>query len=178
MKILLHICCGPCATYPYEVLKRNGWEVVGFFYNPNIHPYKEYERRLATLKDYAQKAGLEVIYKDEYDLEEFLRRVVYREAIRCQFCYYLRLKEAARAAKEGGFDAFTTTLLVSPYQDHHLIQEVASSAGKEVGINFHYDDFRSGYNQGIQLSKEYELYRQVYCGCIYSEKERAQSQRA
>lgn len=172
MRILLHICCGPCATYPYEVLNKAGFKITGFFYNPNIHPFKEYEKRLKVLEDYAEKVGLTVIYKDEYDLEEFLRRVVYREAIRCQFCYYLRLREAARTAREGGFDAFTTTLLVSPYQDHNLIQEVSRSVGEEVGIAFHYEDFRPGYNRGIQLSKEYGLYRQSYCGCIYSEKER------
>jgi len=172
MKILLHICCGPCATYSSEFLKENGWKVTGFFYNPNIHPYKEYEKRLNTLKDYAQKMDLSVIYKDEYDLEEFLRRVVYREAIRCKFCYHLRLKDTARTAKEKGFDAFTTTLLISPYQDHNLIQEVAGSVAGEVGTTFQYEDFRPGYNQSIQFSREYELYRQSYCGCIYSEKER------
>ena len=172
MKILLHICCGPCATYSSEFLKKNRWEVTGFFYNPNIHPYKEYEKRLNTLKDYAQKVDLSVIYKDEYDLEEFLRRVVYREAIRCKFCYHLRLKETARTSKEKGFDAFTTTLLISPYQDHNLIQEVARSVAEEAGTTFQYEDFRAGYNQSIQLSREYGLYRQPYCGCIYSEKER------
>jgi len=153
-------------------MREAGHEITGFFYNPNIHPYKEYRMRLDTLKDYAQKIGLSIIYKDEYNLEEFLRHLVYREALRCRFCYYLRLKETAWRAKESNFEAFTTTLLISPYQDHNLIQEVARSVGAEAGISFHYEDFRAGYHEGIQISKEYGLYRQAYCGCIYSEKER------
>lgn len=172
MRILLHICCAPCATSVLDTIKMEGHIVKGFFYNPNIHPYTEYRERLLALKGYAQKVGFEVIYSDRYDLEDFLRSVAFREAFRCRFCYHLRLKETADLAKREGFDAFTTTLLLSPYQDHGLIQEIANSISKEIDTSFYYQDLRSTYNRSIQLAKEFGLYRQSYCGCIYSEKER------
>jgi hypothetical protein len=172
MRILLHICCGPCATAVIEALKEGGHNVKGLFYNPNIHPYTEYERRLQALKKYAGDSGLDVIYKDQYEIEGFLRGVAFREVLRCRFCYHIRLLETAKVAKNEGCDLFTTTLLSSPYQDHNLIHEIGRSVSKEIGIPFHYQDFRPVYNRSIQLSKEFGLYRQSYCGCIYSEKER------
>lgn len=172
MRILLHICCGPCATSVLEAIKKDGHMVKGLFYNPNIHPYSEYKKRLQALREYAERSGHEMIYKDEYDLEGFMRGVVFREVMRCRFCYHLRILETARVAKDNGFDGFTTTLLLSPYQDHNLIQEIGRSVGEEMGIPFYYQDFRPFYNRSIQLSKEFGLYRQSYCGCIYSEKER------
>ena len=116
MNILLHACCGPCAAYPVQKLREMGHETSGFFYNPNIHPYKEYEKRLQTFQDYAEKVGLTTIIKDDYDLERFLRMTVYRENIRCRFCYRLRLNETVKLAKEKNFQAFSSTLLVSPYK--------------------------------------------------------------
>lgn len=172
MHILLHTCCGPCATYPVTSLRDEGHEVTGFFYNPNIHPYKEYEKRLHTLMDYSERVGLKTIIQDNYALEEFLRMVSGKEAIRCGFCYQLRLREAARIAKENNYQAFSTTLLVSPYQDHDLIKKTGERLGEEFNLPFYYVDFRPGYRIGVQISRELGLYRQPYCGCIYSERDR------
>lgn len=147
-------------------------DVTGYFYNPNIHPYKEFEKRRDTMRDYADRTGFKVVYNDSYDLEDFIRNVVFRESQRCRFCYYMRLARAAAAAKDQGFDAFSTTLLISPYQKHDLIREVAGFISQEVGVPFLYRDFRTGYRDSVKMSREMGLYRQPYCGCIYSEKER------
>jgi len=172
MKILLHICCANCAISPIEKIRAEGNEVVGYFFNPNIHPYQEYQKRLDALKQYSEKTGLQVIYRDEYLLEEFLRNVSHREKERCQYCYSVRLEAAAQEAKKQGYDAFSTTLLESGHQHHALIKETGERMGKEVGIPFYYEDFRQGWRRGVEVSKAMGLYRQQYCGCIYSEKER------
>ncbi|MGB9628437.1 MAG: epoxyqueuosine reductase QueH [Thermodesulfobacteriota bacterium] len=172
MKLLLHICCACCAIYPVERLKEMGAEVTGFFFNPNIHPYLEYRKRIETLKQYSEKTGLDVIYRDEYLLEEFLRNVSHRVERRCEYCYSVRLEATAREASDKGFDHFSTTLLQSNHQDHFLIKEIGNRFAQEVGIPFYYDDFRKGWRRGLEVSKAMGLYRQSYCGCIYSEKER------
>ena len=171
MKILLHICCANCAIHPLERLAEEG-EVVGFFFNPNIHPYQEYQRRLEALKIYSERTGLSVIYRDEYLLEDFLRNVSQRPEERCRHCYRVRLEATAREAKKNAFDAFSTTLLQSAHQNHALIRETGETVSGEAGIPFHYEDFRPGWKRGVEISKAMGLYRQQYCGCIYSEKER------
>ncbi|MDI3280684.1 MAG: epoxyqueuosine reductase QueH [Bacillota bacterium] len=172
MKILLHICCGPCSLYPLQALREEGMELEGFFYNPNIHPYREYLRRWEALHQVAEAEGLAVRHRWEYELEKFLARVAQFPSERCRHCYELRLEKAAREAAEGGFAAFTTTLLVSPWQKHDLIRQVAEEVAGRVGVPFLYRDFRPGYRQGQQRARELGIYRQPYCGCIYSEKER------
>lgn len=172
MNILLHTCCGPCSIYPVKSLREEGHELRGYFYNPNIHPYTEFDKRLDTFRQYADKAELPVILEDDYDLDGFLRQVTYREADRCRFCYGLRLQRTARVAKKGRFDAFTTTLLVSPWQKHELIKDIGEAIGRETGIPFYYQDFRPGYRDAVKISKEEKMYRQQYCGCIYSERDR------
>ncbi len=172
MKILLHICCANCAIYPLELMRNRGDEVMGYFFNPNIHPYQEYQKRLYTLRTYSEKVGLSVIYQDEYLLEEFLRNVSHRVKERCQYCYFVRLEATAREAKREGFDGFSTTLLQSIHQNHPLIKETGEHVAKEIGIPFFYEDFRIGWRKGLEVSKSMGLYRQQYCGCIYSEKER------
>jgi predicted adenine nucleotide alpha hydrolase (AANH) superfamily ATPase len=172
MKILLHICCAPCAIYPVQVLTGGGHYVHGFFYNPNIQPYQEFAKRAAALEEYAALQNLPVIWDRTYDLEGFLRQVVFREAERCRFCYHLRLLAAARAARGGKFDAFTSTLLYSKYQKHDWIREIGEQVARETGLPFYYEDFRQGWQTGQARSKELDLYRQQYCGCIYSERER------
>ena len=172
MRVLLHICCANCAIFPLERLREKKVEVVGFFFNPNIHPYQEYQKRLEALRQYSETTGLQMIYRDEYLLEEFLREVVHREKERCQCCYSIRLEAAAREAKQQGFDQFSTTLLQSTHQNHTLIRETGERIAKEVGIPFYYEDFRQGWKRGVEVSKAMGLYRQQYCGCIYSEKER------
>jgi predicted adenine nucleotide alpha hydrolase (AANH) superfamily ATPase len=172
LKILLHICCAPCAIYPVQALTAGEHEVHGFFYNPNIHPYQEFARRVAALEEYAGLYPLPLIWDRAYDLEGFLRLVVFREAERCRFCYYMRLTAAAQAAREGGFQAFTSTLLYSKYQKHELIREIGDQVAREVGVPFYYEDFRTGWQIGQTRSRELGLYRQPYCGCIFSERER------
>jgi predicted adenine nucleotide alpha hydrolase (AANH) superfamily ATPase len=172
MKILLHICCANCVIYPLQRIKESGWEVTGYFFNPNIHPYQEYQRRLDALRHYSDRIGLEIIYRDEYLLEDFLRNVSHHEKERCQYCYSLRLEATAQEAKRGDFGQFSTTLLQSTHQDHDQIREAGERVGKAVGIPFYYEDFRQGWRKGLEVSKAMGLYRQQYCGCIYSEKER------
>lgn len=144
MKILLHICCAPCAVYPVEYLTAKGHRVHGFFSNPNIHPYQEFVKRMTTLEEYAARVRLSMIWDRTYDLEGFLRTVVFRETERCQFCYHIRLRAAARVAKSGKFEAFTSTLLYSKFQNHELIRELAQAVVREVGVPFYYEDFRLG----------------------------------
>jgi len=172
MKILLHICCGPCAIYPVDVLRKNGLEVMGFFYRHNIHPFTECMKREEALRQYADQVNLRVIYQQGYDLEGFLRNMVFRETRRCRICYHERMKAAAHIARRGKFDYFTSTLLYSKHQSHEMIREIGESVGKRMGVPFYYADFREGWKHGIEESKALGLYRQQYCGCIYSEKER------
>lgn len=172
MRLLLHICCGPCAAYPVENLREQGIDITGYFFNPNIHPYKEFSRRLDTLRDYAQRKNLPLLIDDQYMLEDFLKNALNAPNGRCRMCYEVRLRRAAEIAKNNKFDAFSTTLLVSPYQKHDIIKEIAEQIAQEEGIPFYYSDFRTGWKEGVAISKEMELYRQPYCGCIFSEKER------
>ena len=177
MKTLLHMCCGPCATYCYKTLKEEGHNVYGYFYNPNIHPLVEYRKRKESAYDFAEKVGLQLIGTSEYGLTEFIQNVAFREANRCFICYNMRLLQTAKLAKKGGFEAFTTTLLISPFQNHESIIEVGKAIEAETGVKFMYRDFRKGFKQSVQLSKELNLYRQQYCGCIYSEEERYKNQK-
>ena len=172
MKVLLHICCVPCAIYPVQVLGAGGHEVQGFFYNPNIHPYQEFARRVAALEQFVNQVGLPMLWDRSYDLEGFLRLLVFRETERCRFCYQVRLRAAGLAAGEGKCDAFTSTLLYSKFQNHELIRELGEQVAQEVGVPFYYEDFREGWTEGVAASKEMGLYRQPYCGCIYSERDR------
>ncbi len=172
MKLLLHTCCGPCTIYPLKVLQAANIEVMGFFYRHNIHPFSECLSREETLLEYAKTMGIRVICQQTYELERFLQSVVFREKDRCRFCYHDRLSAAAKVAKKGKFDAFSSTLLYSLFQNHELIRQTGESVGKEVGIPFFYRDFREGWKEGIEESKQLKMYRQQYCGCIYSEKDR------
>lgn len=172
MHILLHVCCGPCAVYPVESLRQQGHQVSGYFYNPNIHPFREFKRRTAALRAYSQQAGFEVEIDTNYGLTEFLQQVVFNESKRCSICYDMRLKQVARYAAEKGVDGFTTTLLYSKYQQHELLRAKCEKLAHEYGVEFYYEDFRKGWQHGIDKSIAMDLYRQPYCGCIYSEQER------
>ncbi len=175
MRLLLHTCCALCAIYPVETLRNEGVEVMGFFYRHNIHPYTECLKRQETLSAYAESIDLKVIFQAGYDLEGFLQRTVFRESSRCEICYHDRLKTTAHMARKGKFDAFSSSLLYSRFQNHEMIRAIGESVGKTVGVPFYYRDFRSGWKYGIETSKRLGLYRQQYCGCIYSEKERYSS---
>ncbi len=172
MNILLHICCGPCSVYPVKVLRQQGYRITGRFYNPNIHPYKEFKKRLNTLEKYARDIELPLIIEREYGLTEFLRNVVFNEQQRCKFCYEIRLEDCAKMAAEKGFPAFSSTLFYSKYQNHQLMRSVAERMAAKYGVEFVYHDFREGWQEGIDISIKEEMYRQPYCGCIYSEQER------
>lgn len=175
MNLLLHMCCGPCSCYPVQKLRADGIEPTGYFFNPNIHPYKEWEMRLKAVKDFASKADMNILTDENYMLRDFLRKALAAEAVengRCRMCYTWRLEQAAKFAVENGFDAFTSTLFYSIYQQHDLMKETAEFFGKKYGITFYYEDFRVGWQEGIDKSIELELYRQPYCGCIFSEEER------
>lgn len=147
-------------------------EIMGYYYRNNIHPFSECVRREDTLRAFAQSDNLNVIYQKGYDIETFLQSVAFREDERCRYCYHARLNSTALVAKKGKFDAFTTTLLYSRFQNHDLIKVTGEAVSKKHGIKFLYHDFREGWKQGIDKSKEKGMYRQQYCGCIYSEKER------
>lgn len=168
----MHICCANCCLYPLQSLFSRDIEVKGFWINPNIHPYTEYKLRLEALLQLQKTWGLDIEYIDHYGLKEFLRTVVNHEDNRCVFCYSIRLEETARTAKKMGLDGFTTSLLVSPYQKFDMIIETAQEMAKRYSIPFYMEDFRPGFHEGMKISKELGLYRQKYCGCVYSEMER------
>ena len=154
MKTLLHICCAPCANQCIEVLQTDGFEVSGFWYNPNIHPFTEYRARRNCLRDYAQTISLTLIEKNDYALRPFIREVAEDIAHRCSKCYEMRLFETARQAKELGFDSFTSSLFISPYQNHELMRQTAERAAAEVGVEFLYRDFRPWFHAGQDRARE------------------------
>ncbi len=240
MRILVHICCAPCFTSVYKSLLEDGHEIVGYFYNPNIHPYQEFLKRLHCLQRYTALQPVEVIYDKEYDLDKYLvgslkakydlpqrqksskhpiktqdgfhERVEAKDSLqikltardnsgghtkdikveelstsegsnknietdsdfnpRCGYCIGLRLAKTAEMAVKKDFDGFTTTLLESKYQPHDYIRALGQKLAEKHGIEFYYKDFRVGWKESITISKELELYRQQYCGCIFSEYER------
>lgn len=172
MKILFHICCANCAIFPVRVLRERNHNVTGFFYNNNIHPYQEFKKRLDTVKEYAEKVELDVIYNEEYLLREFLDNVAKDPEKRCDYCYRSRLEQTAQYAADNGFEAFSSCLLYSRYQRHERIREFGERLALQYDLKFHYEDFRTGWQEGIETSKRMELYRQQYCGCIYSEMDR------
>lgn len=173
-RLLLHNCCAPCTIHPLAVLRDEGWDVSGWFYNPNIHPYREWQHRRDTLAQYAALTQFPVTWVEGYDLPAFLQEALAAGSDRCLSCYRRRLSSVARAAREGGYDAFSTTLLVSPYQRHDELRRLGEEIARTEGIPFVYRDFRPGFRAAQARAKELELYRQPYCGCIFSERERYQ----
>jgi predicted adenine nucleotide alpha hydrolase (AANH) superfamily ATPase len=172
MKVLMHICCGPCAIYPVQQLRREGFELLGYFANPNIHPFQEYAKRLEGAEVMAGELQLPLEVEQSYHPEDYFREVAFREDERCRFCYLIRLRQAAEAAVRLGCDGFTTSLLVSPWQKHDLLYELGEAVGRERNVPFLYYDWRRGFSEGRRQAKEMGLYRQQYCGCLYSERER------
>ncbi|MCL1792637.1 MAG: epoxyqueuosine reductase QueH [Oscillospiraceae bacterium] len=170
-KLLLHACCAPCLMGTLPMIG-GGFEISCFWYGANIHPYTEYRARLEALADYAGKNSINLIVRDYYGLAEFVRNTINDLKNRCAYCYRLRLEETAKQAKEGGFDAFSTTLLVSPYQNREKIMEIGEQCSESHGINFFCGDFRANFWQGQKTARESGVYMQKYCGCIFSEEER------
>lgn len=173
--LLLHICCAPCFTYVRKALKEKGVEFTGYFYNPNIHPLKEFLLRAETLKNFALQTGEKIIFNSSYPYRDYIARFLTSESngeLRCSACYEERLREVARFARVHQYKAFTTTLLLSPYQKHELLVEIGNRVADEQGVDFYYEDFRPGFKESIELAKKFNLYLQNYCGCIFSEYER------
>jgi len=244
LRILVHICCAPCFGYIHKVLVNEGFDIVGYFFNPNIHPYQEFLKRLHCLQRYTSLRPVEIIYNRKYELEKYLvgalkakydtpsvhkipppqvakpggfqDRVEVKDTLqikltpkdkskastesikleigeapateieeqrnnrdfnpRCGYCIGLRLAKTAEYAAKNGFEAFTTTLLESKYQPHDEIRSMGAELAEKHGIEFYYKDFREGWKESIKISKDLELYRQQYCGCIFSEFERYRAQ--
>ncbi|MGC8787736.1 MAG: epoxyqueuosine reductase QueH [Anaerolineae bacterium] len=174
-RLLLHICCGPCSTYSIKRLRELGFEVTGLWYNPNIHPFAEYERRRACMESYAAEITLPMIW-ETYDMPAYFRAVVGHEAFgeRCAICYRLRLERTAQVAHQHGFDTFTTTLLISPYQQQNLIRRIGEELAGQYGVPFYFENLRRGWSERGHIAREHGMYQQHYCGCIYSEWEAAQ----
>ena len=187
MKILLHICCGNCAAYPFKLLREEGHDYEGFWFNPNIHPYEEYSLRLSSLKELAEGRSVNMHYTEEYNPAEYFRMFGIEDlsgaehveaaknierAERCKLCYKLRLEKTAEKACQNGFDAFSTTLLISPYQDFEQITATGKELANKYNISFHVKDFRPHFRESQTMGKELGLYRQKYCGCIFSREER------
>jgi len=171
-KLLIHSCCAHCAAYTVDYWREQGYETSALWYNPNIHPYTEHQHRLEAMQSLSQEINLPLIVNEGYDMPEYFRQVVGHESERCRYCFGLRLSRTAEIALKNGFSAFTTTLLISPHQKHDLLREIGNELTKEKGIEFLYADLRKRYSDSRRMTKPLELYRQQYCGCIYSEWER------
>ncbi|MCX7794604.1 MAG: epoxyqueuosine reductase QueH [Thermodesulfovibrionales bacterium] len=193
MRLLLHICCSNCAIYPVSRIRDRGIDFTGLWFNPNIHPYREFSLRLESLKRLSEEWRFPVIYNELYNPRLFLRNIpglpleqfsedtesgeiVFQftlpQSVRCQHCYRLRLEETAITAKSKGFDAFSTTLLVSPYQNFELIVSTGKEIAEKYNIEFLFEDYRPGYGGAMRISRDMGLYRQKYCGCLFSLAER------
>jgi len=180
MKLLLHCCCAPCSVSCVSSLRAENIEPHLFWYNPNIHPYTEYKSRRDCLNEFAKSKNLSLTLVDEYGLREFLSEV-YSQADsdsislhpqRCKKCYRIRLEKTASFAAQEGYSAFSTTLLISPYQDHEEIKRVGEEMAKQYRIEFLYRDFRPLFREGQSAARAENFYMQKYCGCVFSEEER------
>ena len=170
MKLLLHTCCAPCSVYCIESLRNKNIDPTVYWYNPNIHPYMEYKARRDCLKEYTKSINIQAIFEEEYGLDEFCRNVIQDLENRCiNYCYPIRLEQTAKYAKENGYDTFSTTLLVSPYQKHDEIRRIGEKIATNYNLSFYYEDFRVGFREGQAKARELGLYMQKYCGCIFSE---------
>ena len=175
MNLLMHMCCGPCSCYPLKKLRADGIEPTGYFFNPNIHPYQEWNERLQNARKFAELSQMAFIADEAYAMRDFLKKALPAEGTRkgrCRMCYTWRLEETARYASEHDFDSFTSTLFYFFYNNLVVMCSVAEQFAKRYGVAFYYEDFRVGWQEGIDLSKDMGLYRQSYCGCVFSEEER------
>lgn len=172
MKLLLHCCCGPCALGSLPQFIAAGYEPFGWYWNPNIHPYQEHKARRLSFEELFRFKGLPYEASSDYPLEKWLAAVAAAPEKRCRHCYELRLEAAAVKARELGYPCFSTTLLISPYQNHELLRRLGEEYAVRYGVGFAYLDLRPGFRAGQEAAREAGLYMQKYCGCIYSEKER------
>jgi len=175
MKLLLHCCCAPCSLSCISALCAEGIEPDLFWYNPNIHPYTEYRLRRNCLIEFANEKKLKLTLMDDYGLRLFLTEVfpqIENRQARCEKCYSIRLEKTASDAAREGYSAFTTSLLISPYQDHEAIKRICEDMAVKYSIKFLYRDFRPLFREGQSLARTNGMYTQKYCGCIFSEEEK------
>ena len=177
MKLLLHTCCAPCSVYCIDSLRKENIEPTLYWYNPNIHPYQEYKARRDCLKEYTKSIDVQAIFEEDYGLREFCKNIINDINNRCSnYCYKVRLEQTAKYAKENGYDSFSTTLLVSPYQNHEMLKQIGEELAIKYGIEFVYRDFRIGFREGQAKARDLGLYMQKYCGCVFSEEDRYSKQ--
>jgi predicted adenine nucleotide alpha hydrolase (AANH) superfamily ATPase len=177
-RLLLHTCCAPCSTWSIETLKGR-YEVTSLFYNPNIQPREEYDLRLSEAMRYCSHVGVDLL-EGTYDVHEWERAVSGHEddpegGERCGICFSMRLKETARLAAVGGYDAFTTTLTISPHKDAKTVNSAGEDISRRSGVPFIPLDLkkRNGFRKSVEMSREHELHRQDFCGCVYSRRSRS-----
>ncbi len=173
--LLIHTCCAPCATWSFEKLILDGFLPVSFFYNPNIHPEEEYKRRLDELVKFSGLKNYKLVIKED-DPEIWFNAVNGFEedkegGKRCEICFRLRLEKTAEYAKENNFDGFTTTLTISPHKNSEIINQIGKNLQEKYGIFFLEENFKKneGFKKSIKISEKYNLFRQKYCGCIFSQ---------
>lgn len=181
-KILLHTCCVSCLSYVHNKILQKGFLPIVFYYNPSIHDRVEYLNRLKDVQSYCKKNNLEVIIPDYNDQEFFqplkpwldpksLKYINDKNRFRrkrCEFCYQLKMLQTAKEAKKRRIKNFSTTLLISPYQDHEFIDYISSQIAKDCDLDFFYQDFRKGYWQGRNYSRSHKFVIPSYCGCTFS----------
>jgi predicted adenine nucleotide alpha hydrolase (AANH) superfamily ATPase len=191
MNILLHTCCSNCAIYPFKIVASEGHSFTGLWFNPNIHPFEEYNARLQSLKKLSDMWSIDMLFLEDYGTEEYFGmfglsdnlagtkdiiaidpKLIPRHPERCRRCYELRLGRTAEEASRKGFDAFSTTLLISPYQDFEQIEATGKELADRYNVEFFLKDFRPYFRDAMASAKELGLYRQKYCGCIFSKIER------
>jgi len=179
-KVLLHTCCAPCSTHPLEELKNKGFEVILFYYNPNIHPREEYEMRVEEAKKYS-KNKVEII-EGNYDVEKWFELTKGLEeeperGKRCEICFETRMRATAEKAKELKFDYFTTTLSISPHKDAKLLNKIGAQLEQELGVKYLEANWKKcdGFLHSLEMSREAKLRRQNYCGCVYSRRDSRQN---
>ncbi|MFC2092127.1 epoxyqueuosine reductase QueH [Elusimicrobiota bacterium] len=171
--ILIHACCAPCLCYTMKNIKEKGFSPGVYWYNPNIHAYNEYSKRLMTMGYYMQKSMNAYMIEEAYKPGKWFDMISeYEKPSRCINCYRLRLNACANYASRNKIRCFTSTLLYSKFQYHDMIKEIAEEASRHFNVEFYYADLRQGWKEGISISNEFGLYRQQYCGCLFSEMEK------
>jgi len=179
VKLLLHCCCGPCAATVVRHFQAAGEQVTGWYYNPNLHPPEEMRKRQQALAQACLALGLPLLAPErEPKPAEFLLALAGRGGRRCDACYQLRLEATASKAREEGFQAFSTTLLISPHQDLEAVHEIGAAAAEKHGVAFRFADLRERYRESCERARSMDLYRQNYCGCVFSALERSEARAA
>jgi epoxyqueuosine reductase len=167
--VLVHCCCAHCSAYTIEYWRKEGYDVSALWYNPNVHPFREHQSRLEAMNTLSGNMSFPLVIADGYEIFEYFRRVTGNEVERCTYCFTLRLDKTAEMASKMGIGAFTSSLLISPHQKHDLARSIGEKIASQRSVRFLYADLRKRYSDSRHVTKPMELYRQKYCGCLYSE---------